>query len=75
MIFSSPEIVQTENFRKTLKTLADNIIAVAVDESHCIQKWYILIKIKRMLIAYSFLRILSNEPNSYNIESQKKSII
>ncbi|XP_066915007.1 uncharacterized protein [Clytia hemisphaerica] len=40
IIFCSPESVTGDGaFRKVVKLASKNIVAVAVDESHCIQKW------------------------------------
>ena len=40
LIFCSPEsVIGDGDFRKVVKQASKNIVAVAVDEGHCIQKW------------------------------------
>ena len=38
IIYSSPEAALT-NYRSMIKAFKDTLVAVAIDESHCIEKW------------------------------------
>ena len=39
LLYSSPEIFESEDARKLLQKYCDRIIGVVVDESHCIVQW------------------------------------
>ena len=39
LLYSSPEIFESEDVRKVLQKYCDRIIGVVVDESHCIVEW------------------------------------